>query len=34
MKAVRIHVFGGPEVETYEEIPQPVPQEGQVLLIP
>jgi NADPH2:quinone reductase len=31
MKAVRIHAFGGPEVVTYEEIPQPVPQEGEVL---
>jgi NADPH2:quinone reductase len=31
MKAVRIHAFGGPEVVTYEDTPQPVPQEGQVL---
>jgi NADPH2:quinone reductase len=31
MKAVRIHAFGGPEVVTYEDIPQPVPQEGEVL---
>jgi NADPH:quinone reductase len=31
MKAVRIHAFGGPEVVTYEEIPQPVPGEGEVL---
>jgi NADPH2:quinone reductase len=31
MRAVRIHAFGGPEVVTYEEIPQPVPQQGEVL---
>jgi NADPH2:quinone reductase len=31
MRAVRIHAFGGPEVVTYEEIPQPVPQKGEVL---
>ena len=31
MRAVRIHTFGGPEVVTYEEIPQPVPQKGEVL---
>src|SRR5215475_13783597 len=32
MKAVRIHAFGGPEVVTYEDIPQPVPKAHEVLL--
>jgi NADPH2:quinone reductase len=32
MKAVRIHTFGGPEVYRYEEIPEPVPGAGQVLV--
>jgi NADPH2:quinone reductase len=32
MKAVRIHAFGGPEVVTYEDIPQPVPTAQEVLL--
>ena len=31
MKAVRIHAFGGPEVVTYEDIPQPVPTAQEVL---
>ena len=32
MKAVRIHAFGGPEVVTCEDIPQPVPKAHEVLL--
>ncbi len=33
MKAVRIHKFGGPEVLVYEEeVPQPRPAKGQVLI--
>ena len=32
MKAIRIHAFGGPEVCQYEEIPEPVPGTGQVLI--
>jgi len=33
VKAVRIHEFGGPEVLTWEEeVPQPEPEEGQVLI--
>src|SRR2546422_9987639 len=32
MKAVRIHAFGGPEVVTYDDIPQPVPKAHEVLL--
>jgi NADPH:quinone reductase-like Zn-dependent oxidoreductase len=32
MKAVRIHRFGGPEVLTYEEIPDPTPRKDQVLV--
>ncbi len=32
MKAVRIHQFGGPEVLTYEEIPDPVLRQDQVLI--
>jgi NADPH2:quinone reductase len=31
MQAVRIHAFGGPEVVRYEEVPQPVPRENEVL---
>jgi NADPH:quinone reductase len=31
MKAIRIHAFGGPEVVAYEEVPQPVPKEQEVL---
>ena len=32
MKAVRIHQFGGPEVLTYEDVPDPVPGKGEVLI--
>lgn len=32
MKAVRIHQFGGPEVLTYEDIPDPRPRKDQVLV--
>jgi len=32
MKAVRIHGNGGPEVLVYEDVPRPVPGEGQVLV--
>ena len=32
MKAVRIHQFGGPEVLTYEDIPDPQPRKNQVLV--
>ena len=32
MKAVRIHQFGGPEVLTYEEAPDPKPRKDQVLV--
>jgi NADPH:quinone reductase-like Zn-dependent oxidoreductase len=32
MKAVRIHEFGGPEVLTYEDIPDPEPRKDQVLV--
>jgi len=32
MKAVRIHQFGGPEVLTYEDIPDPRPRLDQVLV--
>jgi NADPH:quinone reductase-like Zn-dependent oxidoreductase len=32
MKAVRIHQFGGPEVLTYEDIPDPQPRKDQVLV--
>ncbi len=32
MKAVRIHQFGGPEVLTYEDIPEPVLRYDQVLV--
>src|ERR1700756_4712675 len=32
MKAVRIHQFGGPEVLTYEEIPDPKLRKDQVLV--
>jgi NADPH:quinone reductase-like Zn-dependent oxidoreductase len=31
MKAVRIHKFGGPEVLTYEDVPDPQPRKDQVL---
>lgn len=32
MKSVRIHAFGGPEVLTYEDLPDPVPKAGEVLV--
>lgn len=32
MKAVRIHSYGGPEVLAYEDVPQPVPGPGEVLV--
>lgn len=32
MKAVRIHQFGGPEVLTYEDIPDPKPRKDHVLV--
>jgi NADPH:quinone reductase-like Zn-dependent oxidoreductase len=32
MKAVRIHQFGGPEVLTYEDVPDPVVRKDQVLV--
>jgi NADPH:quinone reductase-like Zn-dependent oxidoreductase len=32
MKAVRIHQFGGPEVLTYEDVPDPEPRKDQVLI--
>src|SRR5215472_6130604 len=32
MKAVRIHQFGGPEVLTYEDIPDPQPRKDRVLV--
>ena len=32
MKAVRIHMYGGPEVVKYEEAPRPKPAAGEVLI--
>src|SRR5271165_5012570 len=32
MKAVRIHQFGGPEVLTYEDVPDPQPRRDQILI--
>lgn len=32
MKAIRVHEFGGPEVMKLEEVPDPKPQAGQVLV--
>jgi len=32
MKAVRIHSYGGPEVLSYEDAPQPTPGAGEVLI--
>ena len=32
MNAIRIHAFGGPEVLTYEDIPDPAPQPGQAVV--
>lgn len=32
MRAVRLHQFGGPEVLTYEDVPDPQPRKDQVLV--
>jgi len=32
MKAVRIHQFGGPEVLTYEDVPDPQPRKDEILV--
>ncbi|HEX7524991.1 MAG TPA: alcohol dehydrogenase catalytic domain-containing protein, partial [Gaiellaceae bacterium] len=32
MKAIRIHEDGGPEVLRYEDVPDPVAREGEVLV--
>ena len=32
MKAIRVHETGGPEALRFEEVPDPVPAEGQVLV--
>lgn len=32
MKANRIHVFGGPEVILFEDVPRPTPGTGEVLI--
>jgi NADPH:quinone reductase-like Zn-dependent oxidoreductase len=32
MKAVRVHSFGGLDAMTYEEVPRPVPEAGEVLV--
>jgi D-arabinose 1-dehydrogenase-like Zn-dependent alcohol dehydrogenase len=32
MKANRIHVFGGPEVILFEDVPRPTPGRGEVLV--
>ena len=32
MKAVRVHQFGGPEVLTYEDLPDPQPRKNEVLV--
>jgi NADPH2:quinone reductase len=32
MKAIRVHNLGGPEVLTWEDVPDPVPGEGQALV--
>ncbi len=32
MKAIRVHAAGGPEALRYEDIPQPTPEAGQVLV--
>jgi hypothetical protein len=32
MKANRIHVFGGPEVILFEDVPRPTPGTGEVLV--
>jgi NADPH:quinone reductase-like Zn-dependent oxidoreductase len=32
MKAVVMHEYGGPDVVKYEDVPDPVPGKGEVLL--
>ncbi|MGE0060137.1 MAG: quinone oxidoreductase [Dehalococcoidia bacterium] len=32
MKAIRVHNYGGPEVLTYEDVPDPVPGPGEALI--
>src|SRR5262245_13423793 len=32
MKAIRIHEDGGPEVLRYEDVPDPVPADGEILV--
>ena len=32
MKAIRVHVPGGPEVLQYEDVPEPVPQAGEAIV--
>ena len=34
MKAARIHEFGSPEVIRIDDVPQPTPNEGQILIDP
>jgi D-arabinose 1-dehydrogenase-like Zn-dependent alcohol dehydrogenase len=32
MKAIVIHAYGGPEVLSYEEVPDPVPRPGEIVV--
>ncbi len=32
MKAIRVHALGGPEVLTYEDVPEPTPRAGEALV--
>ncbi len=32
MKAIRVHTFGGPEVLRFEDVPEPTPKAGEVLV--
>lgn len=32
MKAIRVHAYGGPEVLRYEDVPEPTPNAGEVLV--
>jgi len=32
MKAIRVHQYGGPEVLQFEEVPEPVPEAGEILV--
>ncbi len=32
MKAIRVHALGGPEVLTYEDVPEPTPKAGEALV--